>query len=219
MILTIVNRKGGVGKSTTAVLLAGALVKERKKKVLVIDADDQRSVVELYRNERAVFPDERPLFEVAPMPAGDVPAFLVQPLDYDIVLVDPPRVTEAKTTGPISRILSSSDGVLVPLLGSTVDALSTRDFLRLLDAIGRARAEIGAPLPVFGFINRWNSRSDNSHAQVYLQTAGLRMFENPLHDLKIFASPSPFRSIMDTTEGRRRFGYFFAEFCKSFKIR
>lgn len=42
-VISLVNQKGGVSKSTTSVHLAYWLIRKKKQKTLLIDADSQRS--------------------------------------------------------------------------------------------------------------------------------------------------------------------------------
>src|SRR5476649_3002821 len=56
-IFALYNNKGGVSKTTTAFNLAAYLVKHEKKKVLIIDADSQSNITELFLSADAAFWD------------------------------------------------------------------------------------------------------------------------------------------------------------------
>ena len=47
-IIAVMNQKGGIGKTMTAASIAYILGEEQKKKVLVVDADQQGNVSLLY---------------------------------------------------------------------------------------------------------------------------------------------------------------------------
>ncbi|PRR20770.1 ParA family protein [Borreliella burgdorferi] len=64
-IITIASLKGGVGKSTTSIILANLLSK--KYKVLLIDADDQAATTSYYYNEL-----ETKNFDISKMNIGNV---------------------------------------------------------------------------------------------------------------------------------------------------
>ena len=62
-IISIANQKGGVGKSTVTILLATALAKHKKKKVLILDTDVQGSITNWLESERSMY-EEDSLVEV-----------------------------------------------------------------------------------------------------------------------------------------------------------
>ena len=45
MIVLIGSQKGGVGKSTKAVNIAGYLILKQGKTAIIVDADDQKSIM------------------------------------------------------------------------------------------------------------------------------------------------------------------------------
>ena len=52
-IISLINLKGGVGKTTTTVALAEFLAFEKRKKVLVIDLDPQTNATVMLINQEA----------------------------------------------------------------------------------------------------------------------------------------------------------------------
>lgn len=217
-IISIANRKGGVGKSTVTMLLAGVLAEERAARVLVLDTDEQQSISDSVKADAQLHGSAAALYSVEACPPGDVIDRLggLQ-ARYDVIFIDAPRVTESKTDVNLGRILAVCDAVLVPVLGSTMDVLSTIPFVRMLEDIADFKRKNGLPFEYAGFINRANARKENRDAMEVLEKNGLPFMQNAIPDLKVFAAPSAYLSVLHA-RGGIRFSPFLNEFYQRFKI-
>ena len=130
LVLTIANQKGGCGKTTTVMNLAGGLA-EAKYRVLVADADPQSSAAKWsLESMQGTLP-----FDVctAQQLGGDFSKLLK--LGYDVVLLDTPAgVADSQdAAGRFARqALLSSDAILIPLRPSSLDFTAARTFVRYL---------------------------------------------------------------------------------------
>lgn len=218
-IFSICNSKGGVGKSVVTLMVATAIAEQKAKKVLILDCDSQASVLAMYEQEVAYYPDDTPLIEVEALSPRRVNTFLKRfGGDYDVIFIDIPRMTDKKADNPTVMLLYNCDGILVPVIGSEVDALATWEFLEILEECKDYKAEMEEELAIYGFMNRRNQRKSNEETETELRKAGLKMFSNSLSDLRIFTTPSVFKSPLSTAEGHRRFEPFYREFCRKFKL-
>jgi chromosome partitioning protein len=123
MIISILNQKGGVGKTTLAVHIATALA-QRGMKVLLVDADPQSSSLDWSASREG-----EPLFPVIGLPKPslhrDMPAIAA---DYEAVVIDgPPRVNELARSA-----IMASDLVLVPVQPSPYDVWAAEEIIGLL---------------------------------------------------------------------------------------
>lgn len=210
-IVCVANRKGGVGKSTVTMLLASAMAKDGRK-VIILDTDSQNSVADTLKLETTMYPDSEPLVDVEVIAPRYVSDFLrYKASNYDVVFIDPPRITEASTDDALALLVAFSDVVLIPVLGSQVDVMSTSGFIDLVKRMAEHKEKNNVAFHFYGFINRMNRRKDNEQAFQYLDKIGLPMLDSSLGDLKVFTSPSLFFSVMDTTEGKERFGAFYKD--------
>lgn len=218
-IISICNSKGGVGKSVVTLMAATAIAEQKDKKVLIIDCDSQASVLAMYEQEVENYPDSTPLIEVEALSPRRVNTFLKRfGDDYDVIFIDIPRMTDKKADNPTVMLLYNCDGILVPAIGTEVDSLATHEFLEIIEECKKFKAEMEEDFISYGFINRRNLRKSNEETETQLRKSGLKMFTASLSDLRIFTTPSIFKSPLSTAEGMRRFEPFYKEFCRKFKV-
>jgi len=124
LVLSVLNQKGGVGKTTLSIHLATALAKQGKR-VLMVDADPQSSALDWSASRQG-----DPLFSVIGLPKPSLHRELPGiAKDYEVVVIDgPPRVYEVTR----SAILAS-DIVLVPVQPSPYDVWAAKEIVDLLN--------------------------------------------------------------------------------------
>lgn len=129
IIIAIANQKGGCGKTTTTMNLAGAFARA-KYSVLVVDADPQASatVWSLARGQGSL------PFEVRPARQLKWRFAALEGAEEELVLVDcPPGMTEQDDAARFTRaVLRGADAIIVPLRPSTLDFSAATSFVRYL---------------------------------------------------------------------------------------
>jgi chromosome partitioning protein len=129
MLVAVGNQKGGVGKTTLAVHLACAW--SRRHRVLLVDADPQRSATAWLQDAGAV--------EVATPRDADLAAFLdAQVPQYDAVIVDTPPGLDR----PLREVIRAAGMLLVPLQPTPVDVRAVRATLELAQILRGARLDV-----------------------------------------------------------------------------
>lgn len=218
-IISIANRKGGVGKTTLSILLATSLATEKGLKVCLLDTDSQKSAV----NRRLIEQSQNEGAE-APYPIEHVyPKYLTMELkhrseEYDVILIDVPRLTDSEKDTEIVTAIVHCDVVIIPTTAAEMDVVATNDFLKIVRDVEEKRAELNMPFSYHLVINKWNNTKDCTNTVEYFESKNAPIFDEHLNDLVIFRPPSTYTSLLDTKEGQKRFGPFFDEFLKKINL-
>lgn len=174
MLIGILNRKGGCGKSTTAVHLAHWLA-QRKHSVMVIDSDGQTSSSQWLTKLNLpsfVINDPDDLFD-------QIALFSEQ---YESVIVDSPAVLGETA----KAVLLSVDLALVPVQPSNLDLLATKDIVRLVNQAQKIRK--GTPKAAI-FLSRASKGTVllREAQEVLSQTQGLTLLKPVIYQRQVIA--------------------------------
>jgi chromosome partitioning protein len=178
-VLTIASSKGGPGKTTVAMLLAGSLADEGLR-VVALDADPTQAFARWAANtyEGSAFESHAEADETRLAHLIDSTA-----ANADVVIVD----TAGFGNRAAAVAMTSADGVLVPALSGEADVTEAEKTIRLAEGLARAaRREI----PTAVLLNRVRRTQLARHAAQEIETARLPRLETSLSDLVAYGELS-----------------------------
>lgn len=123
MIITLLNQKGGVGKTTLALHIATGL-SQKGSKCLVIDADKQGSALDWGASR-----EEPPLFPILGLPKATLHREVLRVAkDYDHVIIDsPPHANDVARSA-----IMASDLIIIPVQPSPYDVWASEETVTLV---------------------------------------------------------------------------------------
>ena len=139
MIISLINQKGGVGKTTVAVNLASGLA-ETGNRILVVDTDPQGSVVQWHS---IVGGGE---FEVLHLPSPQLSKELkTVSRRYDNIVVDSPPAIKEITRSAIEV----SNLAIIPIAPSPLDIWSSKETIALVNTLGKKYRKLNAKILIY----------------------------------------------------------------------
>lgn len=187
--IAFISPKGGVGKTTAALLLASQLT--RGAQVSIIDADPNHPIAAWGKD--AALPDN---------------LSIIADVDEDSIL---DRIEEAAAQTPFVIVdlegtaakivllaVSQADLVVIPMQGSQLDAEQASRAIRVLK---QHEKMTGRAVPYAVLLSRTSPiirTRTMGHIQDGLEDAGVPMFATQLHEREAFRAIFSFRQMLDT---------------------
>ena len=178
-VLTIASSKGGPGKTTVAMLLAGSLAAEGLR-VVALDADPTQAFARWAANayEGAPFESHAEADETRLAHLIDSTA-----AGADVVIVD----TAGFGNRAAAVAMTSADAVLVPALSGEADITEAEKTVRLAEGLARAARR---DIPTAVLLNRVRRTQLAKHAAQEILTASLPRLQTSLSDLVAYGELS-----------------------------
>lgn len=185
-IWTIANQKGGAGKTSVTMCLAGAL-SERGKRILVVDADRQGTATQW----AASAPEDKPFPATMAglASAGGKLHQMIKPMveDYDHILIDCPPSVEEKAS---HSALMVSDLCIVPIQPTPADMWASMGLFRLIENVVGMNPELQS----FAVANRVGRRKFASDVIEMIKENGIPLLDSRITDKSAFEQAPVFGS-------------------------
>lgn len=189
-VVSVANQKGGIGKSTITISTATTLALEFGKKVLVIDCDRQQSVK---RFGELKDPQEFPPYaiDVVSNPLDEARSNesvinWVRSLEgiirealgkYDYIFIDVPGYIDKN----LITVFAYTDFVLIPVVMSEMDILSTQDFIQqTIKKVQVLKEKAGDKFQVRFVLNKADNRKNIKLIKDFSEMTGISALSNGL---------------------------------------
>lgn len=179
-VIGFLNQKGGCGKSTTAVHFAYWLAIKKKKKVLLVDADSQRSSSEWLEGMELAVP-----YQVVQTPDDLLELLPELALQCDQLVVDGPASLAEATRA----ILFRADLAVVPVQPTGIDLRSASEAVRLIKQAQSVRGGTPAAAMFLSRAVKGTKLKDEAYA-LLSKTPELTLLKSVIHQKQVIADTS-----------------------------